>query len=206
MQSISVVCQDSYFFLQRYYECKNLQMIQNEWGSYYPNPNITGNSLNDSFFQSLNLQSKTFSQAMAMYKKIYDETSKKGAQCKKVCQCFQGYMQFYQVYFRNAKSVAGVVTIYTQYINAYKSYMLTEAQILNEYYYKNGKNFTTLAKFSIKNDFTYYRSYFYNYNQTQNLYNCWKNPTDLVNYTLNVLFCLFCFYKFVQDNNLKLYY
>lgn len=189
MSVVSVNGHDCYSIFKQYYECKNLIMVDNLNDYYMPDPTIPGNSLNDSFFQSLNLQSKTLSQTLTMVRKMYDEAAKTGTKCKQLCKCLKSFLRgSFQVVFRNAKYQAGFTTILKDYINAYQAYMYSEATILADYYQRNRLNFTTLAKFCIKNEFGNTRLLFYNGTNMQSIYNCYTSPSDLVKFKFFVLF------------------
>lgn len=139
-------------------------MIPDQFGHYYPDLNVPENSLNDSFFQTLNLLNQTFDEAMKLVEKIYDEANQKRSQYQNLCQCLNAYFNEpeYLVYFKNPKSQDGFVSIFTQFIDAYRGYMYSEEEILDRFYYNSDMKLTTLVRFCIRNEFTDYRENFYN--------------------------------------------
>lgn len=107
---VSVDCQDCYDIMKQYYECKYLKMIEDQYDMYVPNPKIPNNSLNDSFFYSLNLTNKTFADAIKFVKLIYDTANLKGSRCTQLCNCVGSRLDvssgfLYPIYFKGIKEL-----------------------------------------------------------------------------------------------------
>lgn len=159
-----VDCQPAcYDLIKQYYDCTQLVMIRKSDGYYVPNPNIAGNSLSESFYESQqNLTNPTFVEAMRFVKFIFDVSNRTASKCTKLCKCLkkraimsEGYL--YPVYFKGEKELNSTIQIHSDFINEANWALKPEETIFGEVYESQPdqeRNSMTIRRFCLKNDWT----------------------------------------------------
>lgn len=170
--SAQSICFD---LIHQYYQCKTLKMIarRDRFGPLYvPDRNVTNNTLNDEFYQTLGLQKKTFDEAIDLIKSIYVETKNN----TELFKCVGSRLiDNYALMFLNETITNQSKPIITSFANRFRPNLLP-FRILQQMFAK-GQNLTTLVQFCINYDYTYRRTSYYNNTQT-----CYKEPDYLVRY------------------------
>ena len=158
--------------IQQYYQCKHLKMTNSTDPSYLtygvgpayvPDASIRNNTLNDTFYQNLNLGQMTFDQAMQLFWNIYNETNNCNS---KFCDCVsKGLIDQTTggtVAFRNATIYPQMKSILLSFINNNKPYMFSYSQ----YYFYATQNLSTLNRFCMNYDYSRNRLAYYSNTQS----------------------------------------
>lgn len=175
-----------YSFVKQYYECKNLKMIviSDLLGAeyYYPDPTVRDNSLDDSFYKSLRLDTMSFDDSMDLLRGIYSELDEKCT--SEFCECVRkrkdnnaGLLENFGVFFQD-ENFAGVKEIIVSLDRRLAADR--ESFEKSEYTRKflpDFKSQPTLSKFAFNNDFTEHRTH-----QFKNYFICYTFDVE-VNYS-----------------------
>ena len=173
--SIGQVKSECFELVQQYYECKNLIMRNLTYDTfppvpYDPIPWVPNNTLNDTFYQNLNLGQMTLDQAMELFRTIYNETYN----CTSYfCKCvttgivdqykFGRYNRF-SLFFRNQTNFDQVKIVLSEFIAKFQA-NLSSYDALQSFFASKAhrnQNLTTLAQFCMKYDYTDERLLYYN--------------------------------------------
>lgn len=164
----------SFDLIKQYYECKHLKMIvKSDWkGTYYArDESISGNKLNDTFFQNLGLTKMTFDQGMNFIKKIYTDTNK----CYTLfCNCTSwsfiesfnttnnNYnVKSYKIYFRNESNFAGIKDILLRFYKEYQANLFDSNNQNDLSYEYLDKEYPTISKFLMRFDYTPSKGFYF---------------------------------------------
>ena len=170
--------------VQQYYQCKYLKMTNNTdflyvlygYGpAYVPDASIPNNTLNDTFYQNLNLGQMTFDQAMQLFWNIYNETNN----CNSAfCDCVikgildQATATPAKINFNNATIYPQMKSILQAFLNKYKPFLSPYSQLTS--YFSATQNFPTLNQFCVNYDYSKMRLLYYS-----NTRSCDSAPTPL---------------------------
>ena len=149
--------------VQQYYECKHLVMVEQENNeTYIPSTLVPNNILNDAFYKSLNLDEKTFDEAMDLFWQIYDETNNCNTD---FCKCVStGIINWYKygrenkfsLYFRNATNYEQMKIIVSEFLEKFESTLkpYSELEMIFKAQTHSDQVLPTLAHFCMKYDYT----------------------------------------------------
>lgn len=173
-----------YSFVKQYYECKKLKMIitsdllGDEY--YYPDPSVRDNSLDDSFYKSLRLDTMSFDDSMDLLRGIYGELDEKCT--SEFCECVRkrktgdagGLLENFGVFFQddNFAGVKEIIVSLDRRLAADRESF--EKSEYTRKYLPEFKSQPTLSKFAYNNDFTEHRT-----NQFKNYFNCYTYDVEV---------------------------
>ena len=157
--------------VQQYYECKNLVMVLDKNNqTYIPSTLVPNNILDDAFYENLNLDGKTFDEAMDLFWQIYDETNNCNTE---LCKCVStgiidkyigGKKHKFSLYFRNATNYEQMKIILSDFLEKFKSTLKPYSDL--EMFFKekahSNQVLPTLARFCMKYDYTDERFIYHN--------------------------------------------
>lgn len=168
----------SFELIKQYYECKLLHMIttKDALGKYYiPDPSKPNNTLNDSFYRSLNLTNMTLNEATSFIRNIYTDLNKCTGSSAKLCKCVKSkrFEKNYALLFLNNTISSQARPIITGLTNKFRPNLLPLNRLQN--FFVNGSSLPTLLRFCVEFDYTDLRLSFYN-----NTLVCHKEPDYMV--------------------------
>ena len=137
-----------------------MQKISKTWLSehFAPDPKLKGNSLNDTFFQSLNLQDMTFDEGMIFVQNLFKSVKNCNSQ---FCQCVKKIRQFlsdnnYEIYFED-RNLPGVKSIIQSLDKEFEQKRYSFNELANYTGFGGKNNLTTLGKFAYLIEYTSFR-------------------------------------------------
>lgn len=165
-----------------------MMAVNNSFGNdaglvYVPNPNITNNKLNDSYFEQQGLANMTLDDSFDLVKRIYDQLDKCDT---RFCQCTKSYPFIdlnyfpndYSAMFRHPSFLSQAKSIVTTFIEKYKSGVLQPnalAKYSSDFILSFGP---TLTKFLVNNDYSIQRLYVYTFSLKLNDFGPYFAPVD----------------------------
>ena len=153
-------------FLKQFYECKYLNMIKagnpRTGFLFIPDPKIPNNSLKDSFYSRLGLNTLSFQDALYLIKSIFDQIDAPNCQTD-LCQCvrlrrFAFDVERYSIFFESRETITGLENIITSLDSKFGSNRLTYDKSGSIYLYLDPLNFPVLSKFAYNYEFTAIRA------------------------------------------------
>lgn len=163
--------------VNQYYQCRNLTMIKSRdrlGEIYLPDAKVPNNTLSDSFYKSLGLDSMTFNQAINQFKSIYTEI----VSCKNstFCDCIGSrYSKNYAQLFTNDTILNQARPILSSFVTKNQASLLDFSILQNMF--SDGIRLPTLAKFCVNYEFAGSRLTFY-----KNLFKCQSQPDFMVSF------------------------
>ena len=124
---------------------------------YERDKTIAGNTLNETFWQSLGLSSKTFDDAMLKYKQIYNETNNCTTNfCTCVASTFidDPYESTFSIFFRNETNFVAVKPIIAAFLNKTRPDQSDITTWMEFYASQIGSFSNTLTQYLMNNDYT----------------------------------------------------